>query len=272
MRLIDHVSEYIEVTGNGKWCEDKTLIGANMIGVMDGATPIDQIRVDNHPTQACWFVDGFADGFYRQACEPGQSIDSFCEMLIGQMDRTRMNGIEKFNHPCCTAAFLRLEDSSLLISVLGDCHVYVLSKKDKTIRFIYDDRVDVFSEKTRVESNQGFKNALDRDKAVRTQKILNREYLNKPGGFYALTLDGSWKGEFVEARVPLAEADSILMCSDGFARLFKEYGIMTPAEFFAKKLSLLEGAALIRQYENNGERLNGCVKSKDDVSAVLLRL
>ena len=230
MNLIDCVQEYVEYSGNGKWCEDKVLVSKAILGVLDGATPIDVIEIDNYQTQACWFVNSFGEGFARHKSEQINSVDSFCEELIEQIDKSKISGLQEFNCPCSTAAFLRLYNSRLLISILGDCHVFVFLKDTNVLHF-YDNRVDKFSKRTLNISQNNFQTAIEKEKAIREQKINNRICLN--------------------------------------TRLFKEYGIITPKSFFENDLTLLKSVNLLREYEMQN-KYNNCVKTQDDVSAILL--
>ena len=155
-----------------------------------------------------------------------------------------------------------------MISILGDCHVFVFLKDTNVLHF-YDNRVDKFSKRTLNISQNNFQTAIEKEKAIREQKINNRICLNKKNGFFALTLNNTWQGSFVESQVPISKIRKVLVCSDGFARLFKEYGIITPKSFFENDLTLLKSVNLLREYEMQN-KYNNCVKTQDDVSAILL--
>lgn len=270
MHLLDYVEEYIESSGNGKWCEDKVLISQYVIGIVDGATPIDSVVIDNNQTQTCWFVNEFANGFIKQTMGAENSIDYLCEQILSQIDRSKIKDTKDYNKPSCVAAFLQLVNKTLLtISILGDCHVYVCLK-DGSILHYSDNRIDAFSEATRATSLQHYKNEHERIDAIRKQRINNRKCLNQKNGYFALTLDDNWKGSFFEKRISLSCISEVLLCTDGFARLFTEYKLMSPNEFFLNRLSLVDCVGLIRNFEKKSSYNAGYVKKQDDASALLI--
>ena len=269
MNLIDFTKEYLVSSGNGKWCEDITIINNSLVGVLDGATPIDIIEIDNYQTQACWFVNEFVRNFLNEDYGPINSVNSFCKAIINKIDCSKISEFQDYNYPCCTAAFVRINNKYLLCSIIGDCSIYVRLKNRAVIHF-YDDRVDKFSKKTQIISQKDYANMYEKESAIKQQKINNRKHLNNPDGFYALTLCDSWYDSFVENQIAIADVDSVLICSDGFARLFKEYNIMSPQAFFNNDISILDGVSLIRNFEKKSLANYSCVKKKDDASAILL--
>jgi len=266
--LVNYIRDYIEISGNGKWCEDKAIICDECVGVLDGATPIDIEKCNNYLTQACWFVSAFENYFLKNIKVTKGVILPCCTLTTSEISR-QYKKERDYNSPCCTAAFVNISSDrkKVLIYLIGDCHVYIETKKGETIHY-YDDRVDVFSHKTLEISKN---NKFDRDVLVRNQKILNRNFLNQPNGFYAIDLSDDYVKGFIKKEISCDLVNKILVCSDGFARVFLEYGILKISDFFKSNISLLETANLIRDFERDLTNVeNKCVKKSDDISAVLL--
>ena len=263
-----YIKEYIEISGNGLWCEDKAIITPTLAGVMDGATPINIEQCLGYPTQACWFVNSFANMMMNQLLTDSDSFFHICTSITSKLSNQYKQS-EPYNSPCSTAAFASQEGDEICIYLIGDCHVY-LSLKNSSVTHLSDERVSFFSDKTLLAS-QAHPN--DAQNAIIKQKIENRKHLNKSGGFFAIDLSRDYINGFRKYNYPVSSIKEILLCTDGFARAFIEYELVTPEKFFEVGYNLLEIAFRIKEFEkkNSTECASKCVKKADDISAILIK-
>lgn len=268
--MLEYVINYMESSGNGVWCEDKCLLTNLCVGVLDGATPIDRYPVLQYPTQAAWFTDAFAKKLYRMEDTGNTSMRQRCKAITKELQSELDVWMEPYNRPCATAVLLSKEGAEISLLTIGDCHAYVLHQSGE-IQHISDDRAAEYSGQTLIAANQAQGDPQRFAQSVRDQKIENRKQLNREGGFYAVALDEAYEQGFMENRFQEEDISQILLCSDGFARMFLEYALITPRAFFDSGISLPAAMAQLRAYEeDNAADHSRCVKRADDAAAVLL--
>lgn len=156
---------------------------------------------------------------------------------------------------------------------IGDCSIYIL-EKNGTINSIYDKRVDQFSNKTLLKLQYAKKNNLDIESYIRETRLSNASYRNKSNGFWVVGYDGSFEKEFIQGEYEIKNIQSVLICSDGFNRCFKEFSLLSPKFFFREQPDLRLILQDIRKYEklNNEAYDFPCVKKSDDATAVFCSL
>ena len=248
-------------------CEDGLLLTSNFIGILDGATPIDIYEFKGYETQACWFVNEFINKFSKFSCLKND-IENICIKICEQLNIEFDLNVEEYNKPISTVVVLELKGNNIVFNHLSDCHSYVRLKTGKTLHFT-DERICNIAKKTIHVSIEKYESDKNRKEAIKSQKIKNREMLNIDKGYFALSLDNKWKGNFIKNSVEVSMIDRILICSDGYNRLFDEYELLTIDEFLNHNQSLLNGLKLLREFEKN-ETTNKCVKKSDDAAAMLV--
>lgn len=268
------VTESVESQGNGRWSEDRLLVSDRIIGVVDGATPICGRRFCGYSTQAEWLVDCFAKGFERRAAQGETDYPDIAGKVLEELaDSEALKELEEADRPSFTSATVTLKDGALLCQVLGDSAIYVRCR-DGRISRITDDRVDAFSSRTTEAVERARAAGENPEEAAKRQKLENIRRRNTAEGYWVVGFDGDFRKEFVQCEFPVAEVEQILVCTDGFERIFREFALLTPEEFFKRKISLQEGLRMLRVHEekNHGSADYPCVKKSDDAAAVLLHM
>ena len=100
----------------------------------------------------------------------------------------------------------------------------------------------------------------------------NRKMMNVKGGYWVVGFKGEFEKEFVDESFPLADIKKILICTDGFGRIMKEFALTTINQIFESNISLSKLLEMLRDYEdkNYGDEQFPCVKKSDDATAVMM--
>lgn len=264
--------EYLEDSGNGIWNEDRLLMSDNIIGVIDGATPIHKLPYKNYYTIAEWMVDSFVEKFKCYSNKLAHGYKSVCKEIVNELgEDIYINGLQEFDKPCFTSATVSINGMQIECEVIGDCYIYVYLKDGRIVE-ITDDRVDLYAQKTVKITNEARELNGDVERAIEHQKIENRKMMNVKGGYWVVGFRGEFEKEFVEKNFPLADIKKILICTDGFGRLMKEFALTTINQIFDSNVSLSTLLEMLRDYEekNYGDEQFPCVKKSDDVAAVMM--
>lgn len=264
-RIIDKISN----AGNGKWNEDATIILPDCIAVIDGATSIKNREFEGYETYAEWFVQEFKRLFLLNY-KTKYHIPSFIKLCVDKIEKKYpLLDIPLYEKPTFTFSGAQIIGNSLMCFAIGDCSIYI-QEKNGTINSIYDKRVDQFSNKTLLKLQYAKKNDLDLESYIRETRISNVNYRNKPNGFWVVGYDGNFEKEFVQREYDIENLQSVLICSDGFNRGFKEFSLLSTRIFFRDQPDLKLILQDIRNYEElNYERYDfPCVKKSDDATAV----
>ena len=269
-----YVAETIEDAGNGRYSEDRLLLSDKIAGVIDGATPVHKLPVGGFSTQAEWMVDSFAQRFSRRVQDGSEDYKKLARLIIDELSgREELREMDSLDRPSFTSATVTIQEKKLLCQVIGDSCIYVHKKSGEVIR-ITDERVDAFSSKTTEAVERARVLGLDEKQAAEKQKRENSRRRNTPEGYWVIGFDGAFEKEFVEREFVPGEVDRILLCTDGLERLFREFALMTPEEFFERRISLKQALTVLRRCEKEqfGRADFPCVKQSDDVAAVLVKL
>ncbi|WP_455587005.1 protein phosphatase 2C domain-containing protein [Bacteroides sp.] len=268
-KIVDKIKD----AGNGKWNEDELIIMSDCVAVIDGSTSIKNTKFKEYDTYAEWFVQEFKKIFllrYKAEC----NITSFVKQCVDTIQyKTPLFDIPFYEKPTFTLSVIQIVKKSLICYTIGDCSIYVFKKNGNT-EYIYDKRVDQFSNKTLLKQQYAKKNNLDVDSYIRDTRIDNLHHRNKTNGFWVIGYDGNYENEFVKREFDIQEIESLLICSDGFNRAFKEFSLINPINIFKDKISLMQVLTAIREYEelNHAAYDFPCVKKSDDATAALLSL
>lgn len=269
---MNYVTETIEDAGNGVWSEDRLLLSERILGVIDGATPVHKISVDAFATQAEWLADSFAEEFVRQTEAGMDDYGKIARFVMDELSgREELQRMKSCDRPSFTSATVTLREKKLLCQVIGDSCIYVHKKSGEVVRMT-DGRVDAFSSKTAEAVERAREEGRDEKEAAERQKLENIRLRNSPGGYWVIAFDGAFEEELKEREFVPEEVDRLLLCTDGLERFFREFALMTPGEFFDRRISLKQALADLRKYEReqSGRPDFPCVKQSDDVAAVLI--
>lgn len=269
---MDYRIEYLEDSGNGIWNEDRLLVSDDIIGVIDGATPIHKLQYKSYHTIAEWMVDSFVEKFKGYSNKLVHGYKSICKEIINELgEDIYIKSLQEFDKPCFTSATVSINGTQIECEVIGDSYIYVYLKDGRIVE-ITDDRVDLYAQKTVKITNEVREFNGDVERAIEHQKIENRKMMNVKGGYWVVGFKGDFEKEFVEESFPLADIKKILICTDGFGRIMKEFALTTINQIFESNISLSKLLEMLRDYEdkNYGDEQFPCVKKSDDATAVMM--
>lgn len=265
------IKDIVYRSGNGLYNEDVYIVSERVVVVADGATPVRQTPFGGYASYAMWFVNAFKSEFVSTYPTPSP-MPEFIRKCVGQIrQEAPLQELPVYDKPSFTVAVIENLQNSLHCSLLGDCCIYLFTRKRKVIR-LYDDRIEKFSAVTLRKMQSAKQQEKDVEAVVNEQKIENINYRNKPDGFWVVGYEGEYDKEFLTADYRDSDIGTILLCSDGFERIFKEFGLLAPADILSEKVTLEEAFNMLRNYEalHQNEADYPCVKAKDDVTALLL--
>ncbi|MCL2702443.1 MAG: hypothetical protein FWE91_02385 [Defluviitaleaceae bacterium] len=170
---------------------------------------------------------------------------------------------------CFAMVMAHIGEKNIDIACLSDCAAIIWRRGSCEAEVYTDTRIDKFTKRTKRVLDYARKNGLSgaggRELALR-QIVKNRRSMNKPGGYWVGTADGAGFDQALTWSVDIKNADQVLLCSDGFMRLF-EYNIMSMHDFFINGVTLNEAARLLRAFERDIPDFTE-LKRHDDVTAV----
>lgn len=268
---MDYKVDSIISSGNGIWNEDALIYSQNIFGVIDGATPIHNLKYQGYNTLAEWMVKNFVNNFDELYA---QNVDykSICRNFIECMGKDEyIKGLEDYDKPCFTSATVTFLFDKIKCEVLGDSYIYVKKKNGDLVK-ITDDRVDFYAGKTVDVTREAKINNFDIEEAIEKQKIENRKMMNVKGGYWVVAFKGEFETEFVEEEFLIDDIDKILICTDGFQRLQEEFSLLDMKQIMDGFVSLNEALNTLRNFENKNflEKGYPCVKKSDDAAAILI--
>ena len=269
---LQYKTECIDSAGNGIWNEDRMLIRNNLIGVIDGATPIHNFRYMGCSTMAEWLVDNFEKEILAIPQEIEIDYKVVSKNIIKQLGKDDfVSNLKSYDKPCFTSATVTFKNDNVLCQVIGDSYIYILKKNGEIIR-LTDSRVDLYSTKTVKAVLQAKADNNNVENVIEKQKIENRKRMNVEGGYWVIGFEGEFEKEFVELSYKKNDISKILICTDGFERLMKEFSLIDIKYLFSKKILLNEAMLLLRDYEEENWIKDNypCVKKSDDATAIMI--
>ncbi len=254
------------------WGEDRLLSLPGTFCVVDGATPIRAIAKEGYHTEAEWMADRFI-GFLAERAKAGalaplmQNCRSFLDSILAE---GHLSDIAELDQPCLTLAAVLIEDGMLSGFLLGDCELHILYKDGRT-EALTDRRTRIFSDRTCRAIALAKEKGEPIEEASAKQRYHNRMHMNQPDGYYVLSACGRFEDGVTSLSCPLSEISAVLICTDGFARIFSRENAPSPMDFLTRRLTLSQGLSILREHEA-GEHFTNEVKRHDDAAAICVFL
>lgn len=262
MRVIDSIIDFPK----GDWGEDRLFIGDKSIGVIDGSSPISVVPIGGYHSQAEWLADNLAKEF--EAWE-GTFIPNLCKNITKSLrnsDDFASIDLAKENFPCATFGGISCYFDRVTGFVLGDCTI-IFEHKNGILEVLTDNRISKFSDKTKEVRKLALERGEDVTEAVKRQMTANRQAMNTGGGFWTVSLYGSYWKEFAHKSFNVSELKRCLIMSDGFERVFSN-GLVSYKDVLSETVSLESTLKTLRDWEDSNESSE--VKRHDDATAILV--
>lgn len=258
MKLIDKITDF-----PGDSNEDRYFQNDRHMGVIDGATPLDNHPIAGYTSQAEWLADILAEQLTI-------STKPFQETIVNWVDETRdfvnQNIPNNLLQPSAVIGVAEQTRNRITLHLLGDVSISVLGRNGLISQYS-DYRVEIFGGKTNQSKALGASLA-----EIKQQRVNNRRQMNRPGGYYTVSHDGSFRKQFISITIDPDLIDKILIYTDGFERVFKQTSII-PYQVLSGKISLKNAVKALREVENHSfHKQNTVVKKGDDATAVLIQI
>ena len=264
--------------GDKPYNEDAFFLGETFCGVFDGATGLTEAApvMADYPSDAAWFVAESKRYLGRHLSDTTQTIQQICQAAMAVCREQWQGGLSANAIPSAGLALARQNGTALECFCLGDVSLSVRLASGVFLSFPESElsSLDHAALQEAIAYRKRGHCWSDAIAYIRPMLQEHRRMRNQPGGYAALDLLGQWP-KARTATLPLAQAQSIFLCSDGFAQLI-DFGI-------AKNLSDLHRNAEEQGIEPLLSRLTkvqqadpDCLKvarfkCMDDATAVILR-
>lgn len=268
LKRLDSVVE----PGGRDYTEDLLFAREELCFVADGASPVADSPFLGYPSIACWLVETFG-GCFGRCCDPALPVPRQVKECMDRIvEAWPLERVDAHLRPSFTLSSVRQADGRLYLDAIGDSAIYLLAHDGRIERF-YDERVAPFAARTIAVAQAVRRCAADAAQLLR-QRHENLERRNRPGGYWVVGYEPGYECEFRSECRDAAAVDRILICSDGFDRLFAEFALAAPREVLTGALPLREALLALRGYEcrHGDEAEYPCVKRHDDATALLLRV
>lgn len=266
-KVIDRLAH----SGINGFSEDAAYEGTDFFWVADGASAIRNDTFAGYASYAMWFTHLFREQFEKIA-SPSVPFPELVKRCIDSIEQAfPLSDLDWYDKPNFTISALQIDQAYARLYTLGDCSLYLL-KQDGTIDRIYDDRVDRFYSQTIRAAQMARSRGEDTAASVRRQMLENREARNREGGFWVVGYGGRYEQEFRTAACRMHDIKRILICSDGFNRIFKEFSLYTLSDLLTGTVTLGKAYETLYTYETtHGTDADfPCVKIHDDATALLI--
>lgn len=200
-------------------------------------------------------------------------LKSICAKAMGRVSDAGHAGYDQ-NAASFAMVMARIDRDWIEISCLSDCAA-ILWRGDKCEVYT-DGRINKITKRTGRVINH-VKNLVENGdmpdhegKALVMRQIAkNKRMMNRPGGYYVGDIGGAAFKHAENWRVSTRDVSQIILCSDGFMRLF-DYQLMTMHEFFTNGVTLDHAAEILRLHERAMPAWTE-IKRHDDITAVRIQ-
>lgn len=228
------IKDSICVAGSKGPCEDAIGFGENFIFALDGASCLTGINLVHPESDAHWFAQKVKEGLNLKLSEKdNRSTEVILKEILAPIKEEYLKSAEEKglsvpdDSPSAGIALFRIVDGFLEFYGLGDC-VGVVKTKDGNTRWINSpalSRLDgiVIEKMARLHKETGID--VKKAKALCTDLLIkHRSLKNKPEGYHILDPFADGVDFACKLQIPLEDAESVSVFSDGFAQLSEVFG------------------------------------------------
>jgi hypothetical protein len=247
--------------------EDVALLRQDFVAIADGSTPL--LRGKNIDAHA--FAEHALEALATAATLPVREM--FENALKSLASTARVS-----EAPSCTIGLVRPVGDELEAAVLGDCTV-VVTHRDSSHTVLKDERLQDFDERIARTLAADIARGSTEEEATENARealVRNRDLANRPETYWLFSGNKAAAEHVLTATVPRADVESVLLCSDGFARLVHPFRLVEDEQSLADAAvaqGLLVLGKALRTAEEAAESMVDYprLSTSDDASALLLR-
>lgn len=252
----------------GQECLDGFVVVDGLAVVADGVSPLEQAE----SPRVVRFVEALTQALCDERNAPGSEI--FRRASLASRQRSASH-----ERPAAAVALARDNGPWVELFAVADCLAVAISSRNEG-RWVLDDRVHPF-EVSVARAHEAALNdggsSEDAGRAAQSARAKIRALRNQPGGYWVVDGNPAVAYQVESARIEAADVRAVLVCSDGFTRLWKTYKLVDgPIGLtrWACDDGLSDLLALLRKQESTSEEaphLHVAEKAHDDATAVLLK-
>lgn len=230
-------------------------MGARHLLVLDGASPLTQLRLTSEGSDARWFAQRVRRGLVRLLQEE-KSRDRPLEALIRQAAEPAarryhlLSGgpLPDAEQPSAGLALFRQRGDQIDFYGLGDC-TGLVRYGDGRVEVLRDESLsrldgEAIQAMCAAAEQKGISIQQAR-RSINDILIQNRGLKNRAGGYYVLDMTGRWVGHGISRSFSAPAVESLAVLTDGFAQLC-EFSILSDYAQLHEKLLRGEMNALFR--------------------------
>lgn len=234
---------------------------------------------------------GVADGVTPQHDGPPIDVADFSRRALEQLDREHqrpaaamyrraieaLRGYPRIDGtPACTVAEMHVRGDQIVLTVMADALIVVRAQGKVTL--LRDGRVSAIDER-----HVGiFRQLLEKGHTVEEARhqlapLLKEQqrHINQPDWYYVFANDPVASEQILRYSLPASQVDAVLLCSDGYSRIWDTVGIVaTPEELLDRTLAEGPGPLMreLRERESvpDSLRLYPRLGEHDDASVVVV--
>ncbi|MEV7964779.1 protein phosphatase 2C domain-containing protein [Sphaerisporangium sp. NPDC088356] len=254
--------------------EDRAGSSGNLAWVIDGATDFSNESTLPGSSNVQWLVR-----LVDQSLHDLGAVNKYTRVIevfdrLGETVRAELASLapdDLRNHPCCSIGLAAFDADSVEVGRIGDATL-VTYQEERVTREVSTD----FFDAREAQAVERSRTSLQTRPAIMAGISARRaEYIKGVHGESVFSGHPEAVFKVHRATVPLTEADTVLICTDGFARAIADYRIFTDWQGLGRRArdeGLDRITSLIRQYEatSAGVSSGNKFKSADDVAAILL--
>lgn len=230
---------YQHVDGAGTISEDLANATGAGAWVLDGASGADRVGITDGPTDGRWYVERL-DAFLDSSLSGTVSLPEVVREGLGVVESEYQSfegsqDTDVGQHPLAAAALVRFADGFVEYLLSADCNL-AIERPDGTVETVLGDgprELDqrVVTEIRRRKAAEDLTHAAAK-RSTRELIVENRQQLNRPGGYWALSFDGRAVDHARGSTLSTADVDAIALFSDGFERLTERYDALSYETLF----------------------------------------
>lgn len=276
-----HVLDSVSDPG-GHSNEDLIVHGDNVAWVIDGATSLSDGVGGASETNIEWLLGllntTLSDGGSRSLMD---QVTEACA-VIHEDFTTRQGSVtpERYEAPSAVGIGIRLSDESLEVLSFGDCQLILQTQGDELVYISPESQLTALDD-TVIELAIAGAQEAEKPWDFARQELMaqlraNRNLLNNPGGYGAISVFGEFPNPHHYSKKTVTGGTHGLLVSDGFMALATDYGAMSPKEMLISAIRdgvgpLLTQLRAIEAEDSRGSRFPR-LKPHDDASALLFSI
>lgn len=288
-RLLDHWSDWnvaVRLNRVDSVCDPGHSVNEDIYGngdhlawVIDGASTKETNETTT--TEASIYVEALSAAFHSRA--GAIERQDATEVLRKVASAVPLRGTNDSQPTSCSVAILRADPiDDVSFAILGDVEVVHYSARHKRAHIVADQvalhREESHEHHLRKLMQDGIGVDRAREEIWEVEDWSRKHEMNRIGGYWRLSGNSDVIDHALTGRLSPSRNDVVLICSDGFSRLYRMFNVASARELIKSVVegekSLLQWLTLLRTIESRPESVweHPRMSRHDDATALLLEI